>query len=159
MPLKRRSRKRATILEHSPPATLAALYLVCILIGALLLRLPLCHDGSVGWREALFTSVSAVTVTGLSVVDTGTAFTVIGQAVILTLIQLGGLGLMTFTVMVFYLLGVPIGIPQQFLLREELNQSGLGQLRSIVLMIFTVALSAELLGTALLALVFVPDHG
>lgn len=159
MPLKRRSRKAATIFDHSPPATLATLYLVCILIGALALRLPLSHDGSVTWHDALFTSVSAVTVTGLAVVDTGTAFTWVGQAVILTLIQLGGLGLMTFTVMVFYLLGVPIGIPQQFLLREELNQSSMGRLQTIVLMIFAVALIAELIGTALLALVFVPEHG
>ncbi|WP_172329789.1 TrkH family potassium uptake protein [Mangrovicoccus sp. HB161399] len=146
-------------LIHSPPATLALLYLNCILLGALLLKLPVCHDGSVSWADAIFTSVSAVTVTGLSVVDTGSAFTFAGQAVILVLIQLGGLGLMAFAVLLLFLLGVPVGIPHKLLLREELNQSGYGELKTIVWLVFWVAAISELLGTMFLSVVFVPEFG
>ncbi|WP_138470095.1 TrkH family potassium uptake protein [Poseidonocella sp. HB161398] len=144
---------------HSPPASLALLYLSCILIGAGLLKLPLCHDGTLNWADAVFTSVSAVTVTGLAVVDTGSVFTFAGQAVILVLIQLGGLGLMAFAVLLLFLLGVPIGIPHKLLLREELNQSGYGELRTIVWLVFWVAVISELAGTMVLSTVFVPEFG
>jgi trk system potassium uptake protein TrkH len=104
-----------------PPATLALLYLFSILIGGGVLWLPISVQQPVSLFTALFISTSAVTVTGLSTVDVGTTFTVFGEAVIMILIQLGGLGLMTFAVLVLSALGIPVGMPQRLILREDLN--------------------------------------
>ncbi|KMK65208.1 TrkH family potassium uptake protein [Puniceibacterium sp. IMCC21224] len=143
----------------TPPALLAAFYLGLVVIGALTLWLPWSHHGTVGLWDAAFTSMSAVTVTGLAVVDTGSAFTVFGQAVIAILIQMGGLGLMTFAVFVLSAIGIPIGFSQRLILREDLNQSSIGDLATLVRMIFVVSLACEAVGAVLLALVFVPASG
>lgn len=80
------------------------LFLITIVAGAVLLHFPCCHEGAeLSWLDAFFTSTSAVCVTGLAVVDTGTHFTYVGQCVLLALIQLGGLGIMTYTSLAFYL--------------------------------------------------------
>lgn len=112
----------------SPPVALGLLYFLFILFGALLLSLPLSNRVGLGLGDALFTSVSAVTVTGLAVVDTGTAFTLFGQAVIALLIQLGGLGLMSFAVLVVSALGLPVGMGHRLVLREEVNQTAVSDL-------------------------------
>ena len=107
--------QRLRTLRLPPPALLSMLYLVAIAVGSLLLMLPMSHNGNVGISDAIFTSASAVTVTvtvtGLTVLDTGSEFTLFGQMVIAVLIQLGGLGLMTFTVLLLLALGIPIGMP------------------------------------------------
>ncbi|QFT59339.1 Ktr system potassium uptake protein B [Sulfitobacter sp. THAF37] len=142
-----------------PPAVLGLLYLVFIVIGGLLLWLPVSHNGGIGLSEALFTSTSAVTVTGLVLADTGAAFTGFGQAVIAALIQLGGLGLMTFAVLVLSALGIPVGMPQRLILREDLNQTSISNLTVLVRVIIVVALICEAVGALLLAFVFVPEYG
>ena len=79
------------------PAQLFILsFLVIILIGSLLLILPNATYEGISYLDALFTSTSAVCVTGLAVVDTGTHFTLFGQTIIMILIQIGGLGILTF---------------------------------------------------------------
>lgn len=143
----------------TPPAALALIYFFCIVVGAALLSLPFAHNGGVTWFDALFTSVSAVTVTGLAVVDTATGYTFFGQTVILILIQLGGIGLMAFAVMLFFMLGLPIGMPHMHLLREELNQSSVAGLRAIVIMVFAISVLAEAIGAFILSFVFVPEFG
>jgi len=81
-----------------PPALIfSASFLLIIFIGTGLLMMPRSHSGHLSWLDSLFTSVSAVCVTGLVVVDTATAFTTLGKIIILCLIQIGGLGIMTFT--------------------------------------------------------------
>lgn len=117
------------------------------------------HTGAVGFGDAFFTSASAVTVTGLAVVDTGSDFTLIGQAILALLIQLGGLGLMAFAVLLLSALGLPVGLPQRLVLREDLNQRTLGGLAIIVRTIMLVALVCELAGAAILSFVFVPELG
>ena len=89
-----------TPIRIPPPLLLSVLYLALILIGAVVLSLPISVTTPTTFSDALFTATSAVTVTGLSVVDTGTNFTLFGQAAILIMIQLGGLGLMTFAALV-----------------------------------------------------------
>ncbi|MFX0545419.1 TrkH family potassium uptake protein [Roseovarius sp. S1116L3] len=143
----------------APPATLALIYLVFIVLGAVILWLPIANYGAVSAWDALFTSTSAVTVTGLIVVDTGSAFTPFGHVVIALLIQLGGLGLMVFAVMLLSLLGIPIGLPYRVILREEVNQKALHNLTDIARVIIIVSLLCELIGAALLGLVFVPEFG
>lgn len=142
-----------------PTAVLALLYAALIVIGCLLLMLPAAAHHPISWSDALFTATSAVTVTGLVVVDTGSYFTLFGQAIIMVLIQLGGLGLMTFAVLVMSMLGVPIGVPHAKFLREELKQTSITDLMRLVGVILRVVLLCELIGAMLLALVFVPAFG
>ncbi|RKF17182.1 Ktr system potassium transporter B [Roseovarius spongiae] len=150
---------RLSGLHLPPPALLMAFYFGLIVTGALLLWLPPSHREGLTLADAVFTSTSAVTVTGLSVVDTGAAFTGFGQAVIAVLIQLGGLGLMTFAVLVLGALGIPVGMPQRLILREDLNQTSLSNLTVLTRIIFVIAFACEAVGALLLCFVFVPEFG
>lgn len=150
---------RLSIRGVPPPGLLALIYLTFIALGTLVLRLPVSHHGDVGWLDAMFTSTSAVTVTGLVVVDTGSAYTLFGQAVVAFLIQLGGLGLMTFAVLLLSALGIPVGMPQRLILREEVNTTSFSNLGLLVRKIFKIAVVVEIVGAALLAFVFVPAFG
>ena len=145
--------------RFSPPAILATVYAVFILLGAVLLRLPFSHQGEVTFSDTLFTAASAVTVTGLIVVDTGSAYTVTGQIIIALLIQLGGLGLMTFAAMLLSMLGLSFAMPQRMMLRDELGETSLSDLGRLVRVVILVALLCEALGTAIMMTVFVPEFG
>ncbi len=142
-----------------PPALLALSYAILIGLGVLLLKLPVATHHGIAWGDALFTAVSAVTVTGLGVVDTGSYFTPTGQAFILLLIQLGGLGIMVFAVLLLSLLGLPIGISHHVFLREDLNQTSIPELLRLLKVILRVVLLCELGGAILLAIVTVPEFG
>ncbi|MBU2532908.1 MAG: Ktr system potassium transporter B, partial [Alphaproteobacteria bacterium] len=157
---------RARTLAHrflrvrlSPPAVLVLGYAFLVLIGALALKLPFMAVQPLSWSNAVFTSASAVTVTGLVVVDTGSHFTIFGQAIILLLIQLGGLGLMTTAVFVFTLLGMKLPFSQQLILSEDLNHTNLGGLMGLAASILRIVLMIEIIGAALLAFRFVPELG
>lgn len=147
------------VVSLPPPAVLSLLYAGLIALGAGLLKLPPATALPVTWSDALFTATSAVTVTGLVVVDPGTHFTLFGEAVLLVLIQLGGLGLMVFAVLVLSMLGLPIGLSQRMILREDLNQTSMADLLALVQRILRVVLVCELLGALALATVFVPEFG
>lgn len=147
---------RRTI-DIPPPAVLALLYAILIVAGAVLLKVPGAAHAPFSWSDAIFTATSAVTVTGLVVVDTGSHFTLFGQAVILVLIQLGGLGLMTFAVLVLSMLGLQIGVPHRVFLREDLNQTSISDLVWLVRVILRVVLLCESVGMVILAFVFVPE--
>ena len=151
------------IVRLPPPLTLLVLYAALVVIGAVLLKLPIALQDPavfpVTWGDAVFTSASAVTVTGLVVVDPALAFAPFGEAVIAALIQLGGLGLMVFAVLVLTALGLPIGLPRSITLREDLGQTGLRDLGRLVRLIAVVFLVCETVGAVCLAFVFVPDMG
>lgn len=142
-----------------PPAILAVLYAVLITLGAVLLKLPIATPAPITWSDAVFTATSAVTVTGLVVIDTGSQLTIFGQAVVMVLIQLGGLGLMTFAVLILSMLGLPVSMSQRIFLRDDLNQTSISDLLVLVRGILKVVLVCELLGVALLSFVFVPEFG
>lgn len=146
-------------LPVSPPGVLVIGYGLLVIAGTLLLRLPLMTRGALSWLDAFFTAASAVTVTGLAVVDTGTTFTVPGQLVLLVLIQLGGLGLMTAAVFVFSALGMRLPLRHQLILSEDLNHTNLGGLLSLAGRILAIVLVVEAVGTVLLAFRFVPEFG
>ena len=112
-PLERLRRAGARLVRLPPPLLLLVLYAGLVVIGAALLMLPFAAvTPTTTWSDAVFTSASAVTVTGLVVLDTGTHFTFFGELVILVLVQLGGLGLMTFAVLVLNALVMPVGLPR-----------------------------------------------
>lgn len=136
-------------------------FLAVIAAGTLLLMLPLSHaDGT--WGDlitALFTSTSAVCVTGLVVVDTGTYFSFLGQFIILLLIQVGGLGYMTATTFLLLLLGVRLGLRDKIAIQQSLDQAGLSGAGQLVKSIIAVTLIFELTGTFLMIPVFASDYG
>jgi trk system potassium uptake protein TrkH len=121
--------------------------------------LPFAAHQPTSFYDALFTAVSAVTVTGLAVVDTGSHYTFWGQLIIAILIQLGGLGLMTFAVLILSSLGMRIPVAKQLLLREDLNQTDMGGLIRLVWIIFRVVFVLEVVGAAFLAYRFIPEFG
>ncbi|MFP4475832.1 MAG: TrkH family potassium uptake protein [Desulfatibacillaceae bacterium] len=136
----------------SPPKQLVLSFATLILVGTALLSLPAMTPGPgrLPLPDALFTATSAVCVTGLIVVDTATAFTVPGQVVILVLLQLGGLGIMTFSVFVLMILGRRISMGQDNLMEEVFTQGPFRDKRTLVFYILVFTLVAELVG----ALVF-----
>ena len=142
-----------------PPAVLALLYAVLIVLGALVLMLPVSTTVPIRFIDAMFTATSAVTVTGLAVIDTELGLTFFGQVVVATLIQLGGLGLMTFAVLIMAVLGLPVGLGQEIYLREDLKQTSMHRLTRMSANIFRIVLVAEVAGALLLCLSFVPTSG
>lgn len=143
----------------NPPRLLFESFLLLIALGACLLKLPLATVEPVTWMEAAFTATSAVTVTGLVVVDTGSQYTLFGQLVILTLIQLGGLGLMTFAVLSALALGFKLRLEHQLVAKEAFNEISLQTARRASGSIAVFALTAEAIGVLLLGLFFVPELG
>ncbi|WEG12086.1 TrkH family potassium uptake protein [Pullulanibacillus sp. KACC 23026] len=150
---------RLKVMNLSPPQIITSVYFLIILIGALLLMLPFSTTHGISFLNALFTSTSAMTVTGLAVVDTGEAFTYFGQIVILLLIQTGGLGIMVFAVFIFILLGRKIGLKQRILMQQSINQTELGGIIYLARRLLTYSLIIESIGAFFLALRWGPTMG
>ncbi len=126
-----------------------------ILAGALLLWLPVsAHGRPVSFVDALFTSTSAVCVTGLIVVDTGAKFTHFGQWVILTLIQLGGLGIMTFSVFFMILLGKRVSFKGRMAIHDSFSHSPFKNFSGMLKAIFILTFGIEAAGALGLTLLF-----
>jgi trk system potassium uptake protein TrkH len=123
-------------------------------LGAILLWLPLAHgDRPISLVEALFTAASAVCVTGLIVVDTGTAFSGFGQAVILVLIQVGGLGIMLLASTAFELLGSHPSLRAQAAVNDSLFQRDVATgFRGMLVRMLRIVLFAEVAGALVLFL-------
>ncbi|MCU0560129.1 MAG: TrkH family potassium uptake protein [Desulfobacterales bacterium] len=137
----------------SPATLVLASFLLAILVGGSLLSLPFSTSaGSIRWIDALFTATSAVCVTGLTVVDTGTYFTAIGQAIILCLIQTGGIGVMTIAVVLFGWVGRRISFHQRMAMQDLFANKPREDILSLVKSIIVFTLSAEALGAALLCI-------
>lgn len=147
------------LLSLTPPQAIFASFIGLALAGTILLKLPMANALPVSWQQALFTSVSASTVTGLSVIDIGTHFTTFGQVVLLILMQLGGLGLMSFGLFLISLTQNRLNLGQRAVMREALNQSGSGDMRRLLQRMFVFAFAMEAVGTLLLALHWVPELG
>lgn len=143
----------------SPPGLLIEGFCILIVLGTCLLKLPWATEVPVTWLEAAFTATSAVTVTGLSVVDTASEYTLFGQLVILLLIQLGGLGLMTFAVLTALALGFKLGLRHHLAAQEAFNEISLSTTRRAGASIAVFALSMEAIGLVILACFFVPEKG
>lgn len=143
----------------NPPFLLAAGFLVLILVGAGLLKLPFSLNGALSWGDALFTSTSAVTVTGLVVTEIGTTFSFWGQLIILLLIQIGGLGLMTFAVLALLALGGRIRARNQLVASGGYNETHPRDLKRTAKEVVGLALIVEGIALVPLALVWVPEHG
>jgi len=149
--------KRFTKRKYLTPARILVIgFAALILLGGILLSLPITSQNGQGlpFLDALFTATSAVCVTGLVLVDTGTHFNTFGQLVILSLIQIGGLGFMTVATFVTIWTGKKIGLKERLLLQESLNVSSLEGLIRLARNVVLITLGIELLFAAFLAIRF-----
>ncbi len=145
----------ASKLVRYPARTSLLWYAGILLLGTMILRLPACSgnpSSPITWLDALFTATSALCVTGLSVRSTPNDFSFLGQVVILSLIQIGGLGIMTITTFILAQLGGRAGLRQQAIISETLGASSSANLKLIIVRVFLLTIGIELLG----ALVMLP---
>lgn len=136
-------------------------FLLIILCGTCLLMLPISSrmPGGTDFLSALFTAASATCVTGLVVVDTYQHWTLFGQTVILLMIQVGGLGFVTFGVTILLMMGKRIGLADRGLLRDSVNTLELGGIVRLAKLIVKGTLLIEGTGAVLLSIRFVPEFG
>lgn len=132
-----------------------------ILLGALLLMTPWVAQGGKGlsFIDALFTATSAVCVTGLVVVDTGTYFNTAGQLIVISLIQIGGLGFMTMATMMSIAFGKRINLRERLIMQEALNQLNYSGVVRLTLNVLKITLAIEFVGGTVLAWRFFQDYG
>lgn len=145
-------------IRFQPAQVLALSFIATIAIGTFLLMMPFStYTGqNVTFVDALFTSTSAVCVTGLIVQDTATYFTPLGQAVILILFQLGGLGIMSFSTLILLVAGKKISIQDKIIIQQDYHHTAAKNVKSLVKNIFVYAVAIESVGTLFL---YVKWHG
>ncbi len=143
--------------RFNPALIFVLSFLLLIIIGTLLLLLPNATTAGISFMDSLFTSTSAVCVTGLSVVDTRLSFTIFGQVIILCLIQAGGLGIMTFTSYFSYFFKGKPTFYSQLMLSDMANSESLSELFVILRRIILVTLLIEATG-ALLIFFQIPEN-
>ncbi len=145
----------------SPQFLLIGGFAGVIFVGSMLLWLPWAHQaGQVSYLTALFTATSAVCVTGLVVVDTGSVYTHFGQIIILLLIQTGGLGVMTFAALTFQMLGRRLSLQSQMVLHDSFFQQDIGSdfRRQFYRILLTTAI-IEAVGMVIIALALLVRTG
>ncbi|MDZ4844521.1 MAG: potassium transporter TrkG [Chitinophagales bacterium] len=133
-------------IKFSPSLIVAGSFLSMIALGTLLLLLPKATVQGISFTDALFTSASAVCVTGLVTLDTGKDFTQLGQIFILLLIQLGGLGIMTLTGFFGLFFKGKSSVHESLAMRDYLNSLDLGEVRNFLMVVVSFTLSIELIG-------------
>ncbi|MBP1759836.1 MAG: potassium uptake protein, TrkH family, partial [Firmicutes bacterium] len=145
----------------TPSRILVLGFALLILFGAILLTLPQATRDGLGlpFLNAAFTATSAVCVTGLVVVDTGTTFSLFGQGVILFLIQVGGLGFMTFATLFAMILGKKITLKERLLLQEALNQVSVEGIVRLTKSVLKISFAIEAIGALVLTLRWYSDFG
>ena len=145
----------------SPTKIIAVTFAVIILAGALLLTLPAASRSGVscGFRPALFTATSATCVTGLVLFDTWSQWSGFGQAVILGLIEVGGLGFMSAATLVVFVLRKRIGLKQRMVMAQALSLNDMEGVVRIQRTVLVGSLSMEALGALILTVRFWPEYG
>ena len=149
---------RRSVPVRGPASPMLVVYgfLVLTMIGTLLLLLPISRqeDGFTPFLTAMFTATSAITVTGLVVVDTASYWTNFGHVVLLILAFIGGLGFMTSAAFLLLIVGQRIGMQSQLAIREGLGIRQLGGLPSLIRRIVVLSIGIQMIGTVLLFLRF-----
>lgn len=155
----RNANKLQKMIRFNPSQLLVAIFAVGIAGGSALLMLPVSTHEPIRWIDALFIATSAMTVTGLATVDPGSTFTYTGQFIIAMLIQLGGLGIMSFGVLIYILLGRKIGIKERLVMQTALNQTSIGGVINLVKYLFYFSLSIEFIAMIFLSFRWIPEYG
>ena len=137
-------------LKLSPSLIFILSFSILIIIGTALLYLPRSTTAGISLIDAFFTATSAVCVTGLIVLDTSTAFTPFGQVIIMTLFQIGGLGMMTFTTFFGFFFKGSLSIENSLFIREYINENNVGAISSTLIKIVIFTLLVEFVATLLI---------
>ncbi|MEG0133758.1 MAG: TrkH family potassium uptake protein [Clostridium sp.] len=147
--------------KFTPVQVIAIGFATIIFTGAVLLSLPSATiDGiKTPFIDCIFTSTSAVCVTGLVTVDTGTYWNYFGKTVILILIQIGGLGFMSFATLISIMIGKKITLKERLIIRESLNSTSLQGIVKLARYIIMLTFSIEMIGALLLSIQFIPEFG
>ncbi|MEG1254743.1 TrkH family potassium uptake protein [Clostridium sp.] len=147
--------------KFTPVQVIAMGFATIIFTGAILLSLPIATiDGiSTPFIDCIFTSTSAVCVTGLVTVDTGTHWNYFGKTVIIILIQVGGLGFMSFATLLSIIIGKKITLKERLIIRESLNSTSLQGIVKLARYIIMLTFSIEIIGALLLSIQFIPEFG
>jgi len=141
-----------------PTKLLSLSFLLLIMAGTILLSLPIASDGArLSCIDALFMATSSVTVTGLSVVDTGTRLTTFGQIILLVLIQFGGLGFITIATFITLLFHKPITLEERLLLQKSMNQNQIEGIGLFIRRVLLYTLVIQTTGAMILAGRFMID--
>jgi trk system potassium uptake protein len=140
----------------STPQLIVFGFLALMVLGTVLLKLPVSTERGISWVDAMFVSVSAGSVTGLSTVDFPTTFTTFGAVVVMVLVQLGGLGIMTVTTMAVLFVGQRLGFRNLIAVRESIESvdSPRNTLR-LLLQIARITFAVELLAAVALSVAFI----
>ena len=141
-----RTRDKWLFFSLSPARILIISYLIVIVAGTLMLKLPKATYSGITWIDALFTSTSAVCITGLTTLNIHQVFTFEGQVFILLLIQLGGLGIITLTSFIALFIQRGFRLRGQIVVQEVLNDENFSSLASILKTIITITVVSELAG-------------
>ncbi|MDK2828335.1 MAG: trk/ktr system potassium uptake protein [Clostridium butyricum] len=148
-------------LKHISPGRLIVLgFFSVIMIGAFLLMSPFSRRSGVdvSFVDALFTSTSAVCVTGLIAIDTADTFNLFGKTVVAMLIQIGGLGVTSIGVGLILLIGRNVGIKQRMLVKEALNLTSMKGIVKLIKAVIIMTISFEIVGAILSYIVFSKDY-
>ena len=149
------------MLKRISPYTLIMLsFFALIVLGALLLMMPFAHipEKDLSFLEAFFTATSAVTVTGLSVINIGATFTIWGKLILLILIQFGGLGVLTISSVLVLLIAKRIGFYTKRLVAEGLNHNKTYDIYAITKRVVLITLLFEAVGAVFLFCSFIQDY-
>ena len=138
---------------------IAAGFLGTILLGGVLLYLPICNTKPIQFTDALFTSTSAVCVTGLVTIVPATQFTVLGKGILLVLIQIGGLGVIACTFSFFLILKKKITLRERIIIQETYNMDTLSGLVKFLIKIIKGTFIVEGVGAILFSFQFVREYG
>lgn len=154
-------KKKPSIWRKLTPYQLLILgYIFITVSGAILLSLPISssHATSQPFLDALFLATSGISTTGLAVVDVGSYYSLFGQIVLLVIFQIGGIGYMTFIILMLYLLGIKGSIRTSIVARESLVGSNLHLLKSFFLSVLAYSFAFEFVGAAILALFWMREY-
>lgn len=147
-----RQKKYRHTVKAGPPLILAGGFLILIAAGTLLLWLPIASPTRMGLFNAFFMATSAVTVTGLAVIDTAHDLTAFGKTVLILLVQLGGLGFVTFAILTALALGRKLSLRQQAIALEAFNQTSVSRIRRTAQTVIRIALTIQLVAAIILTL-------
>lgn len=140
-------------MEHKYVKSIFLGYILIILVGAIILSLPICHIGELKFIDALFTSASATSVTGLIVTSTSENFTLLGEMIILSLIQIGGIGYMSLVIIFFLFIRQKLNIDEKRAMKQSLDLPTL-HVGSFLKKILLFVLLIESIGAVILTIQF-----
>lgn len=146
------------MINVGPTQLIALGFLITILVGSILLKLPISHVGELSYFDSLFVATSATCITGFSTVTLVDTFTIFGQIVIMCLVQIGGLGFMLVIALILMLLSKKITLRDRILIGQTMNNNSLNGLIRLTRKILKYTFTFEIIGALFIAIDFIPEY-